>query len=214
MLRALLLITSTLLLTACGNEAILAPVAAGSWFNFDRRPAKTIIDDQTLTLKANLAIAKNKPIWRESHVSTLSYNNSILLVGQTKNKYYKQEIEKIVQKIGGIGTIYNQITVGCPISLATRSNDTWLTTQVKARLMSNRDVGINRVKVITEDGVVYLMGSLTKDEQATTIKIARCVPGVKKVVTVLERQENVTGTPPPPPGPKSNCQVSTNNCSG
>src|SRR5689334_13020123 len=93
----------TLLLAGCGNEAILAPVAAGSWFNFDRRPAKTIIDDQTLTLKTNLALAKNKPIWRCSHISTLSYNNSILLVGQTPSKASKQEIEKIVKKIEGVG---------------------------------------------------------------------------------------------------------------
>lgn len=187
----------TLLLCGCGNEAILAPVAAGSWFNFDRRPAKTIIDDQTLTLKTNLALAKNKPIWRCSHISTLSYNNSILLVGQTSSKASKQQIEKIVQKVDGVGTIYNQITVENPISLSTRSCDTWITTQVKTRIMTDRNVGINRVKVITEDSIVYLMGALTHDEETTAIQIARCVPGVKKVVTVLERPENVSGTPPP-----------------
>lgn len=195
--NTLLIIFATSLLVGCGNEAVLAPVAAGSWFNFDRRPAKTIIDDQTITLKTNLALAKNKCIWRESHISTLSYNNSILLVGQTKTTKYKQEVEKIVQGVNGVGSIYNQLTVGCPISLATRSNDTWITTQVKTRIMTDRNVGINRVKVITEDGVVYLMGSLTKDEEITTLQIARCVPGVKKVVTIIERQESVVGNPPP-----------------
>ncbi len=213
MLKKLVIITiAALCISACGNQAVLVPVAAGSWFNFDRRTTKTIIDDQTLTLKANLAIAKNKPIWRESHVSTLSYNNAILLVGQTKNQRYKQDIENMVRKIEGVGTIYNQISVGCPISMATRTNDTWLTTQVKSRIMTNRDVGINRVKVITEDSTVYLMGALTQDEQATAIKIARCVPGVKKVVTVLERQADVSGTPPPIPVPKGDCQVSLDNC--
>ena len=194
-------------LIGCGNEAVLVPVAAGSWLNFDRRPAKTIIDDQTLTLKANTALARNRPIWRDSHISTLSYNNSILLVGQTKNNAYKTEVEKIVQKIGGVGSIYNQITIGCPVPLATRSNDSWITTQVKTRIMTNRNVGINRVKVITEDSVVYLMGALTQDEEVTTIRIARCVPGVKKVVTVLERQEEVTGAPPPVPVPCPPCEV-------
>ncbi len=195
--KILLTLCLALLLCGCGNEAILAPVVAGSWFNFDRRPAKTIIDDQTLTLKANLALAKNKPIWRCSHISTLSYNNSILLVGQTPSKASKQEIEKIVKNIDGVGSIYNQITVAAPISLGTRSNDTWITTQVKSRIMTNRNVGINRVKVITEACVVYLMGALTHDEECTAIQIARCVPGVKKVVTVIERPENVSGTPPP-----------------
>lgn len=185
------LIVFGLLLTGCTGE-IIPPVAAGSWFNHDRRSAKTIIDDQTITVKANLAIAKNKTVWKESHVSTLSYNNTLLLVGQTKHQAYKQEIEKIIQNVGGISSVYNQITVGPPISLATRTNDTWITTQVKARIISDRDVGMNRVKVITENSVVYLMGALTPDEEQSTINIARRVPGVKKVVTVLEKQQPIS----------------------
>jgi osmotically-inducible protein OsmY len=172
---------------------VVAPVAAGSWFNHDRRSAKTIIDDQKITVKTNLAIAKNKAIWKDSHISTLSYNNSLLLVGQTKTQAYKNEVEKIAQKVGGVSTIYNQITVGNPISLSTRANDTWITTQVKARIVSNRNVGINRVKVITENNVVYLMGALTEDEEQSTIAIARRVPGVQKVVTIIDRQEDVVG---------------------
>ncbi len=186
------LIIAGILLTGCAGEAVIPVTAAGSWFNHDRRSAKTIIDDQAITVKVNLAIAKNKALWKESHVSTLSYNNALLLVGQTKNQASKQEIEKIVQNIGGIGSIYNQITVGPPISLATRANDSWITTQVKARIISDRNVGMNRVKVITENCIVYLMGALTPDEEQTTINIARRVPGVKKVVTVLEEQQPTT----------------------
>lgn len=193
-------------LIGCGQEAVLVPVAAGSWFNQDRRSAKTIIGDQSITVKANIAIAKNQPIWKASHISTLSYNNAILLVGQTKNNIYRQDIEKIVQKINGIGTIYNQITVGPSISLDKRACDTWITTKVKSRIINNNNVGINRVKVITEDSVVYLMGALTPDEYNAAINIARCVPGVKKVVTVFEQQADVVG--PPNPIPK----VATTNC--
>lgn len=192
-------------ITGCYNEGVIPGIAAGSWFNHDRRTAKTIIDDQAITVKANIAIAKNKNLWKNSHVSTLSYNNSILLVGQTANKAYKDQIEKIVQHVGGVGIIYNQISVGCPIALSVRANDTWITTQVKARIVANRDLGINRVKVITEDGVVYLMGALTQDEEKTAINIARCVPCVKKVITALERQTSVEGTPPPPPPMQSSC---------
>lgn len=203
--KVVLVLICALTLVGCGNEAVLAPVGAGTWFNFDRRTAKTIVDDQSITVKANIAFAKNKSLWKDSHISTLSYNNSVLLVGQTKKQFYKDEAERIVQKIGGVGSIYNQITVGCPISLAIRTNDTWITTQVKARIVSNHNVGMNRVKVITEDGVVYLMGALTADEEKTTLEIARCVPGVKKVVSILERQEEVSGYAPPKAKPKSNC---------
>lgn len=206
MFRLIFIALICFMFIGCGNEAVLIPVGAGSWFNFDRRTAKTIIDDQAITVKANVALAKDKTIWKNSHISTLSYNNAILLVGQTKNQAYKDKIEKIVQNVGGVGTIYNQITVGDPICLSTRTNDTWITTQVKTRIMSNRNVGINRVKVITENGVVYLMGALTKDEEHTTVMIARCVPCVKKVVTVIERERPIEGQNPPRPVPPSNCK--------
>jgi osmotically-inducible protein OsmY len=179
-----------LFLTGCVNDAVV-PSVAGSWFNHDRRTANAIIDDQSITVKANLAIAKNKAIWNHSHISTLSYNGTLLLVGQTKSEANKTAIKSIVEAIPGVTTIYNQITVGPSISLKTRANDTWITTQVKARLVSNRDIGINRVKVITENGIVYLMGSLTEDEEQTTLNITRRVPGVQKVVSVIERQPDV-----------------------
>lgn len=207
--KFLIITLLSIVLIGCGQGAVLVPVGAGSWFNHDRRSAKTIIDDQAITIQANFAIAKNQPIWKSSHISTLSYNNAILLVGQTKNNAYKQEIEKIVQKVNGVGTIYNQITVGPSISLDKRACDTWITTQVKSRIISNRNVGMNRVKVITENSVVYLMGALTPDETNITINIARCVPWVTKVVTVLEPQTDVVGPSKPiePIKTSDNCTV-------
>ena len=178
--------TIVLSLSSCVSEPTSV---AGSWFNHDRRSSGAIVDDQAITIKANLAIAKNKSVWKESHISTLSYNNSLLLVGQTKSHGNKNQIEKILQPISEIGNIYNQITISEPISLKTRANDTWITTQVNAKLIASRDVGINRVKVITEDSTVYLMGKLTTDEEKTTLDLARRIPGVKKVVAVIEKAE-------------------------
>ncbi len=171
--------------TACTSSS--NNQTAHSWFNMDRRTAGTMVDDQAITIKANLAIAKNKNVWKESHISTLSYNNSLLLVGQTKTQNNKHEIETLLKPIAEIGDIYNQVTVQAPISMKTRAADTWITTQVKAKLISSRDVGINRVKVLTEDGTVYMMGMLTRDEESNVTEIVRKIEGVKKVITVFER---------------------------
>lgn len=179
---------TSLVLGGCLPDSV-GPTAAGSWFNHDRRTASTIVDDQAITVKANMAIAKDKAVWKDSHISTLSYNNSLLLVGQTKNRIYKDQLEKILAPISGIGNIYNQVTIGEPIPLKVRANDTWITTQVKAKIVTNRDIGINRVKVITENGTVYLMGMLTSDEERIVTDMVRRVSGVQKVVTVIERAE-------------------------
>jgi osmotically-inducible protein OsmY len=184
----LLTCSATLMLAGCFKNNN-SQGASNSWFNMDRRTAGAIVDDQAIPIKANLAIAKNKTVWKESHISTLSYNNSLLLVGQTKSQAHKQEIERMLSPIKEIGNIYNQITVGEPIPLKIRANDTWVTTQVKAKLIANRAVGINRVKVLTEDGTVYLMGRLSKNEESTVTDIVRRVAGVDKVVTVFERPD-------------------------
>lgn len=183
------LVLSSVLLSGC-TKSNSSRAASNSWFNMDRRTAGAIVDDQAIPIKANLALAKNKTVWKESHISTLSYNNSLLLVGQTKSLNNKQEIERILSPINEIGNIYNQISVSEPISLKTRANDTWITTQVKAKLIASRDVGINRVKVITEDGTVYLMGRLTAEEESNVTDIVRRVSGVNKVITVFERAES------------------------
>lgn len=191
-IKFIFILLATILLQGCIDTAVVPATAGGSWFNHDRRTAGAIVDDQTVNIRANLAIAKDKRIWKESHVSTLSYNNTLLLVGQTKTTSNKRQIENIVKPLSGVGNIYNQISVGDPIPMSIRCNDTWITTQVKARIMSNRNIGINRVKVITEDSVVYLMGMLTKDEEDSTIEVARRVPGVKRVVTVIEPMDRLS----------------------
>lgn len=188
-ISALLICGSVVTLTGCFKNNNDNQAASNSWFHMDRRTAGAIVDDQAIPIKANIAIAKNKTVWKESHISTLSYNNSLLLVGQTKSHAHKQEIERMLAPINEIGNIYNQITIGEPIPLKVRANDTWITTQVKAKLIANRAVGINRVKVITEDGTVYLMGRLSKNEEQTATDIARRVAGVNQVVTVVERTE-------------------------
>ena len=183
--------TITILLSGCLQNTAVPTSIAGSWFNHDRRTAGAIVDDQAVNAKANLALAKNKKIWKESHISTLSYNGTLLLVGQTTTANNRSTIENIVKPLTGVDKIYNQITIREPIPMKVRCNDTWITTQVKARIVSNRNIGINRVKVITEDSVVYLMGMLTKDEEESTIEEARHVTGVKRVVTVIEPMDGL-----------------------
>lgn len=184
-------VISAVALSGCVGEVAVPTAIGGSWFNHDRRTAGTIVDDQAITVRANLAIAKDKKVWRESHISTLSYNNTLLLVGQTKSATNKKQVENLVKPLTGIGSIYNQITIGEPIPMKQRACDTWITTQVKARLISNCQVGMNRVKVITEDSTVYLMGKLTRDEEESAIDITRRVPNVKKVVTIIEPMDKI-----------------------
>ena len=161
----------------------------GIGINYDRRTAGTIIDDQGSVLRVDTALTRDKELWKQCHINTLSYNNSILLVGQAPTDELKDRAERIAHKFFGKGKVYNQITIDEPSAFTTRTKDTWITTQVKGKLLANKNIGINRTKLVTENGIVYLMGILTKEEEALATKLASETPDVKQVIKIITEHE-------------------------
>ena len=160
--------------------------ATGAMVATDRRTAGTIVDDQAIQVKALHAISQNAELWKQSHINVLCYNNVLLLVGQTPTENFKRDAEEAVADISKIRRVHNEITVGELSSLAPRTRDSWITTQIKTKLVGNKDIHANRIKVITEDHIVYLMGLTTPEEQVIATDIARAIPGVDKVVQIFE----------------------------
>lgn len=179
------LICITLLLQGC-IAAAAGGAATGTVMATDRRTAGTVMDDKTAEFKAIHAISLNKPLWQQSHITSISYNNVLLLVGQTPTAEFKREAEEAVSTIPKIRRIHNELTIAEPISLGTRSHDSWVTTQIKAKLVGTKEISATRIKVITEDNIVYLMGLVTAQEAEIATEIARAINGVDKVVQIFE----------------------------
>jgi len=152
----------------------------------DRRTAGTIVDDQSIQVKAMHAISHNSMLWKQSHINVMCFNNVLLLVGQVPTEDLKRAAFEAVSDIPKVRHIHNELTIGEPISFTTRSRDSWITTQIKTKLIGNKQISANRIKVITEDGVVYLMGLTTAEEEMIATDIARAIPGVDKVIQIFE----------------------------
>lgn len=182
---AVLAAITTFQLQGCAAVAV-STAGAGVVMVKDRRTVGTIVDDQTIELKATQAFSKNPAIWKQSHINAFSYNNSILLVGQAPSEDVKLQAENLVKDIPKVQRVYNEIMIGAPVSLTTRSKDSWITTQIKTKLIGNKEISSARVKVVTENGVVYLMGLTTHQEKLIVTEIARAVPGVEKVIQIFE----------------------------
>ncbi len=168
---------------AAGGAATSAVVAT------DRRTAGTMVDDQTIEFKAMHEIRQNKPLWKESHINIISYNNVLLIVGQTPTEEYKRQAEEAINGIPKIRRVHNELTIEEPASLGTRSQDSWITTQIKTKLVGHKEIRAGRIKVVTENGVVYLMGLTTPEEEMVATDIAREIKGVEKVVQIFENAE-------------------------
>lgn len=168
------------------SSAVVGTTAASASYVQDRRTVGTFLDDQTIGVKAKMAIASNKALWESSHIDVVTYNNILLLVGQTPSAYDKDVAYDLVRSIPGVRKVYNEITVEKPVTLSTRVNDSLITSKAKLNILRHSDLGLNRVRVTTENGVVFLMGLTTSEEEDDAIDIVRNIPGVKKVVKIFE----------------------------
>jgi osmotically-inducible protein OsmY len=171
-------------LSACAPLLIGGAIWGGTMVVSDRRTSGTQIDDQAIELKSVRRIAD--VIGDRGHVNVTSYNRLVLLSGEVPTEADKAAVEQAVARIDNVRAIVNELTLAAPSSLSERSNDTLLTSKVKASMVDAKDVQANAYKVVTERGAVYLMGRVTEREANRAADIARGVSGVQKVVKVFD----------------------------
>ncbi len=175
------------LLQGCAT-AVVGGAATGAAVIHDRRSAGTILDDKTIVLKI-MNEANNRPELREhSSMSATSYNQVVLLTGQAENAAYRAEFERIAANTPMVKRTVNEVQIGPNATLAQQSKDSWITSKAKIELFNIKlpQFDPTRVKVITEKGVVYLMGMVTPEEAAAVVEKIRYLSGVTKVVKVFE----------------------------
>jgi osmotically-inducible protein OsmY len=121
----------------------------------------------------------------DSHIVVTSFNQVVLLTGETPVASLRVLAEKIAKHTPKVKRVYNEITVGDPTSYSQRSKDSWITGQVRAKMLTKKDLESGTIRVVTEDSVVYLMGIVTHDQANLAVDVARQVSGVTKVVKVF-----------------------------
>ncbi|MGL5039298.1 MAG: BON domain-containing protein, partial [Aeromonas sp.] len=170
------LLASTLLLQGCA-AVVMGGAAGTAKASGDRRTLDTQWEDQNIELTGANLLADNKALSSASKIGIYSNNGRVLLVGQTPSDAYKQEAEKIISRIHGVRHVYNELRLGRPVGLATRSNDTWITSKVKTNMFRTKNFDSAKFKVVTENGEVFLIGLVTRQEGEQAVKIARHVSG-------------------------------------
>lgn len=178
---AMLLISTQL--SGC-FPAIVGGAAAGGAMAADRRSSGIYVEDENIELKTLKRISQYMD--KSSHINVTSYNRIVLLTGEVPNAGQQTQAETLTREIANVRDIHNAITVGFTSSISDRSNDAYITTKVKARFLSENLFPANVVKVVTEAGVVYLMGIVSEKEATDAVEIARTTEGVSKVVKVFE----------------------------
>ena len=165
-------------------EMAAVGVGAAALTVVDRRTTGALVEDEGIELRAANRIGER--FGDKAHINVTSFNRSVLLTGEAPDERARAEIEKIAHAVPNLRSVTNDIQVAGVSTLGARTNDSFITSKVKARFLDAGRFNPLHVKVVTEAGVVYLMGIVTEKEAADAVDVARTTAGVRKVVRIFE----------------------------
>jgi osmotically-inducible protein OsmY len=184
-LRLLALIVIPLLVSILSGciAAVVGGAGTAAVIGEDRRTVGTVTEDQGIEVKAANRINDK---FKDAHINVTSFSRMVLITGEAPDAAARTEIEKIVRAVENVRGVYSEMTVGGPTALSARTNDSFITSKVKARFVDQRKFNAIHVKVVTEAGVVYLLGLVKRKEAEDAVEIARTTSGVQRVVKLFE----------------------------
>ncbi len=176
-------------LSGCVTAIIAGVAVATVDILHDRRTAGEYVDDNTIEITAKNYLLSSAELRQAAHVKPTSWNGILLITGEIDSEIIKQQVISRLTSIVGVRQLIDETTITGKTALLSRTNDAWITSKVKSRLLVKTGLDANRVKVITTRGSVYLMGIVTRDEADRATELTRTVKGVARVVKVFEYTE-------------------------
>lgn len=186
MKKFIILITMALSLQGCIFVVGAAAGAAAVTVVYDHRKIEKVIQDQTIVKQISDKIKAFPELNENGHVEVTCFNQIVLLTGETTTLELRKEAENLAASEPNVKRIYNEISIKGPSSSLTRTSDAWITAKIKTQMLATENLKSGSIKVVTENGNVYLMGIVSHSQASTAIDIARQVSGVQKVVKIFQ----------------------------
>ena len=185
----LLLLCQNLLLVACTNITPRGPEITEQLLLEERRSREVILSDRMIEAEAYSELNSERDLIEQCHININAFNGTVLVTGQAPSEELSKKIITIIQAVSNVKLVHNNLFIGYPSDIATRSNDELITESVKTALNKIRsipDFYPSMIKVTTENSTVYLMGLVHREEGTIAVKITKLQPGIKQIVTVFE----------------------------
>lgn len=179
-----LVVAAMLTLTGCA-AAIVGATAVGISSATDSRTVGTQVDDQAIEVKVITALKREERL-ADSRIQVVSFNRSVLLMGQAQSHGLADLAARIARDTSGVQRVHNEIRVGQVISFKTISNDSWLTSKIKAKFVTDEAIDAAKIKVVTENSEVFLMGLVDRQMARQAVDVARNTNGVQRVIDAFE----------------------------
>lgn len=181
------IITLSCLVSGCVSSLLSTAQLA-----YDRHNIHQQVSNQQLAVRANHALFDKYPALKRQNISIVAYNKDLIVLGQVSNKQQKQLVSDTLQTLKGARRFFNELTIGSHTSFSQSLADSWITSKIRATMIATNDLDPSPFKIITEKGVVYVLGDVKKTQANIVVDIARKTDGVQKVVRVLRYYKYVS----------------------
>jgi len=186
-LKRLLLVAVALLITSCTTILVETTGEQGISEDPAERTAGARVEDQSIETKVIVNMKSQEPEFRKANFNVISHNGVVLLVGQVVSNELKNKASEIASQASSkIKRIHNELEIAGKTSLIARSNDAWIATKVRTLMLTNSGVPSRQIRVVAENGAVYLMGLTNQSNGDNAARLARNVSGVTRVIKVFE----------------------------
>jgi osmotically-inducible protein OsmY len=176
-------------LQGCAPAIFAGSAAGAASIASDKRSTGTIIDDQAIEFRLAGKLQSDNEMTDSTNINVTCYNSTVLLTGEAPSQALIERAEAYAKQDSKIKRVYNEINVREPLPFKARNYDTWLTTKIKTKLLTTKDVSGADVKVVTSDTTVYLMGILPRNEADLITQTISDVQGVTRIVKAFEYME-------------------------
>jgi osmotically-inducible protein OsmY len=186
MKKLITIVTLMVSLQGCIFVVGAAAGAAAAAGVYDHRKVEKVVADEKLNNKVIIKINAIPYISDNNHINVTTFNQIVLLTGEATTPQIREEAESAARSVDGVNQVYNQILIKGPSSGLTRASDAWITAKIKTQMLATKDLKSSTIKVITENGTVYLMGIVNREQADGAVFIARQVNGVQKVIKIFQ----------------------------
>lgn len=187
--HSILIFCLSVIVQGCVFVAGCAAGAAAIAIVYDHRTISNVLTDSRIANKIAERIRFEPELRDESHIEVTVFNRVVLLSGETPNPAWRQQAGEIASSVSGVSRVYNQLLIQGPASALTRTSDSWITTKIKSEMLAASNLKSGSIKVVTENGVVYLMGVVSRQQADLAVDIARQVIGVQKVIKIFQYKD-------------------------
>jgi osmotically-inducible protein OsmY len=187
-IKMMLVLALAGLLSGCVG-IFLAGAAIGGAVVYEGRNIPTQKADFKLTSDAYNHIQADKVLVSHARIILSAYDGILLIAGQAPNEAMRERAKDLIQTVPHVRRVYNEVTIGPPISTIVQSNDAWITTKIRSQLVATKDLNSSQIKVVTENSTVFLLGKLTRRQAEMATQVARSVEGVQQVILLFEYEQ-------------------------